>query len=100
METLKATPRPGSRRGVTMLVTAFVLVITGAVSVTVKAGTNPALTVRMHDSKDPNAYPTSVDPAEARAGNGVLPPKKEILYASYDEIYPPGPGRDAIERVC
>ena len=182
METLKAIPRPSSRRGVTMLVAAFALVTTGAVfgtrpgtvaaqsggelqstgivtgsvtaakpfkaahvylrgqdkrhmmymvytqagafkavavlpgtyelvvkgrglesdpqSVTVKAGTNPSLTVRMHDSKDPNAYPTSVDLDEVRAANGVLPPKKEILYASYDEIYPPGPGREVIERVC
>ena len=68
--------------------------------VVVKAGTNPALRVAMHDAKDPNAYPTSVDPSEARASNGLLPPRKEITYASYQEIYPPGPGRVVLEKTC
>lgn len=66
----------------------------------VKAGTNPALNVAMHDAKDPNAYPTSVDPSQARASTGVLSAKKELSYASYDEIYPPGPGRVVLETLC
>src|SRR5439155_27319996 len=68
--------------------------------VVVKAGTNPALKVAMHDGKDPHAWPTSVDPSEARASNGLLPPKREITYASYEEIYPPGPGRVVLEKTC
>src|SRR5260221_12019874 len=66
----------------------------------VKSGDNPAVNVAMHNAKDPNAYPTSVDPSQARAGNGVLPPKREVTYASYDEVYPPGPGRVVLETLC
>jgi streptogramin lyase len=66
----------------------------------VKAGTNPPLKVALRDAKDPNAYPTSVDPSEARASTGVLSAKKELTYASYEEIYPPGPGRVVLETLC
>src|SRR5262249_20909954 len=47
-----------------------------------------------------NQYPSSVDPASGRSGTGVAVPKKEIKLASYDEIYPPGPGREVLEAVC
>ncbi len=66
----------------------------------VKGGSNPAVNVAMHDTKDPNQYPTSVDPSLARAANGVLPPKREVTLASYEEIYPPGPGRVVLENLC
>jgi streptogramin lyase len=69
-------------------------------AVVVKSGTNSPLKVAMHDAKDPNAYPTSVDPSEARAANGLLPPKLEVTYARYEEIYPPGPGRVVLEKTC
>jgi len=68
--------------------------------IVVKSGANPAVTVAMHDTKDPNQYPTSVPQSEARAPSGVLPPKKEMTFASYDEIYPPGPGRVVLETLC
>jgi streptogramin lyase len=68
--------------------------------IVVKSGANTPVTVAMRNASDPSAYPTSVDPADARAPNGVLPPKKEIAYASYDEIYPPGPGRVVLEKTC
>ena len=68
--------------------------------VVVKSGTNPAFKVALRDAKDPRAYPTSVDPSEARASNGVLSPKRELTYASYEEIYPPGPGRVVLEKTC
>jgi streptogramin lyase/mono/diheme cytochrome c family protein len=41
-----------------------------------------------------------VPPSEARTSNGVLPAKREMTYASYDEIYPPGPGKAVIETTC
>ena len=68
--------------------------------VVVKSGTNPALKVALHDAKDPRAYPTSVDPSEARASNGAMPAKRELTYASYEEIYPPGAGRVVLEKTC
>ncbi len=68
--------------------------------VTVKAGENPAVKVAMAATKDPNQYPTSVDPALARSGNGALAPKPEVQFASYEEIYPPGAGREVLENLC
>ncbi|PYR36869.1 MAG: hypothetical protein DMF90_08685 [Acidobacteria bacterium] len=68
--------------------------------IVVRAGDNPAVTVAMHSARDPNQYPSSVDPALARTANGVLEPKQEVTLASYDEIYPPGPGRDVLETLC
>jgi len=69
--------------------------------VVVKSGANPPVTVAMHDAKDPNAYPTSVDPSQARTPGGVLPERKEMMAtASYDEIYPPGPGKVVLETLC
>ena len=68
--------------------------------IVVKAGDNPAVTMAMHNAADPNQYPSSVDPAFSRTANGVLAPKQEVTLASYDEIYPPGPGRDVLETLC
>lgn len=66
----------------------------------VKAGANPDVKLAMKDTKDPNQIPTSVDPSQARNSNGMLPAKKEIQLASYEEIYPPGPGRVVLEKTC
>ena len=68
--------------------------------ISVKAGENPAIKVAMKAAADPNAYPTSVDPALARGGNGVLPPKQDVQFGSYDEVYPPGTGREVLETLC
>lgn len=66
----------------------------------VKAGSNPTISLAMRDAKDPNQFPSSVDPSLARAANGVLPPKKDVTVGSYDQIYPPGPGRVVLETLC
>jgi hypothetical protein len=66
----------------------------------VKAGDNPAVKVAMHNAADPNQYPTSVEPSLARTANGILPPKQEVSFGGYDEVYPPGPGRDVLETLC
>jgi virginiamycin B lyase len=66
----------------------------------VRAGTNPAVTVAMHDAADPNHDPSSVDPAAVRTANGAPAGKRPIQYASYDEIYPAGPGRVVLETLC
>ncbi|MEQ1869141.1 MAG: hypothetical protein ABL961_03860 [Vicinamibacterales bacterium] len=68
--------------------------------IVIKMGTNPAVTVAMHDSTVPNAYPTIVDQTAGRAANGAQAERPQITYASYEEIYPPGPGRDVLEAVC
>ena len=68
--------------------------------IVVKAGDNPAVKVAMSPAKDANQYPTSVDPAVARSANGVLAPQQQTTFASYDEIYPPGPGREVLETLC
>jgi streptogramin lyase len=66
----------------------------------IKAGENPPVKVAMSAAADANQYPTSVDPSQARSATGVLAPKQEMTFASYDEIYPPGPGRDVLENLC
>ena len=68
--------------------------------IVVKAGDNPALKVAMSPAADPSQYPSSVDPAVARSANGVLAPKQEVIFAGYEEIYPPGPGRQVLETLC
>ena len=68
--------------------------------VVVKTGENPALKFTMAATKIPNQYPTSIDPAAARSGNGALGPKPEVQFASYEEIYPPGAGREVLENLC
>jgi streptogramin lyase len=68
--------------------------------ITVKAGVNPDVKVAMRAAKDPDQYPSSVDPSLARSSNGVLPPSKQITLARYEEIYPPGPGRVVLENLC
>jgi virginiamycin B lyase len=66
----------------------------------VKAGVNPEVKLTMRDAKDPNQIATSVDPSQARSSNGLLPPRKDVQLASYEEIYPPGPGRTVLEHTC
>ena len=38
--------------------------------------------------------------SEARSGMAPLPPSPDATVAPYDEIFPPGPGRDILERRC
>ena len=66
----------------------------------VKAGENPAVNVAMHATADPNQYPTSVPPVATRSANGANQVERELVVASYDEIYPPGPGLDVLEKLC
>jgi streptogramin lyase len=67
----------------------------------VKAGDNPPVTVSMHDAKDPKQYPSSVDPATVTVNNGAQwTPSMPVTLASYEEIYPPGPGREVLETLC
>jgi streptogramin lyase len=66
----------------------------------IKAGDNAAAKVAMTATADPNKWPTSVEPDQARTAGGVLPPKVAVTFASYEEIYPAGPGRDVLETLC
>ena len=67
---------------------------------TIKAGDNAAAKVAMQATADPDKYPSSVDPAITRTAGGVLVPKRPVEFASYEEIFPPGPGRDVVENTC
>ena len=66
----------------------------------IKAGDNPAAKVAMRGTADPTKYPSSVDPAVTRTAGGVLLQKAKVELASYDTIYPPGPGREVLETLC
>ena len=56
---------------------------------TVKAGDAPTMTLALHDPA-PDSY--------VRQMFGG--PQTGIQYGTYEEIYPPGPGRDVLERTC
>jgi len=56
--------------------------------VTLKAGVNPAIKLSMKDSPD----------QRPSGSTDVLARKATIQ--SYDEVYPPGPGKEIIENVC
>ena len=57
--------------------------------VTLKAGEAPAMTLALHDAA-PGNYIT-------RMYGG---PDNNVKIQPYDEVYPPGPGRDVAERTC
>ena len=63
--------------------------------VTLKAGDSPKLKLSLKESKI-NALPVAT-------GLGVpfdKTPDSPEAFVSYDEMYPPGPGRDVLERTC
>lgn len=68
----------------------------------VKSGATGGLKVAMHDAKTPDLYPSSVDVSTDHLFNaaGWNDPGAKVQFASYDEIYPPGPGRVVLETVC
>src|SRR5262249_33596494 len=67
----------------------------------VKTGDNPPVTIAMHDAKDPNQYPSSVEPSTVTVNNGAQwTGSMSVTLASYEEIYPPGPGRVVLESLC
>jgi streptogramin lyase len=67
----------------------------------VKTGEQPGLKVTLKDAKRPDQYPSSVDPATVTEGNGAgYTGSVPVTLASYDEIYPPGPGKQVIENLC
>lgn len=69
--------------------------------IVVKAGDNPALKVTLKDAASPNRFPTSVEISTVSAGNGAgWTPNQPVTLHSYEEIYPPGPGREVLEKVC
>ena len=70
-------------------------------TVAIKTGDNPALKFTMHNAKDPNQYPSSVDSSTVTVSNGTSwTPSIPVTLASYEEIYPPGPGRVVLETLC
>jgi len=55
----------------------------------IKAGDRPELKLSMRDASSADRFPSAV-PARPR----------EIALQSYDEVYPPGPGKQVMEEVC
>ena len=55
---------------------------------TVKAGDRPSLKLSMHESSD-TGFPSAVKTSS-----------RQVSFLSYDEIYPPGPGKRVMEEVC
>jgi streptogramin lyase/cytochrome c5 len=53
-----------------------------------KDGDHPTLKLSMRESADPEQLPSSVED------------KPATTVQSYDEVYPPGPGREVLEQVC
>ena len=70
--------------------------------IVVKNGKIDNLTLAMKEAADPSLFPSSVPNAtntlfNAAGWNNVSAPVK---FGSYDEIYPPGPGRVVLENMC
>ena len=58
-------------------------------TIVLKAEDRPALKLSMRESANPEQLPSAVQ--DRRLG---------ITVQSYDEVYPPGPGREVLEKVC
>ena len=55
----------------------------------VKAGDRPDMKLSMHDAANAGRFPS-----------GSPAPDRGVTLLSYDEVYPPGPGRQVMEEVC
>jgi streptogramin lyase len=67
----------------------------------VKAGDTPGLQVSLKDTKIPGQYPSAIDPSTVSRSNGTSwTPNIPVTIASYEEIYPTGPGREVLETLC
>src|ERR1041385_7738959 len=62
---------------------------------TVKAGDNPKLKLSLH-AVGASSQRTIVNALETNTESN----KTVTIEQSYDEVYPPGPGRDVAERTC
>jgi streptogramin lyase/cytochrome c5 len=58
--------------------------------VALKAGAHPTVKLSMREAASPDRHPSGSADAPAR----------NVTIQSYDEVYPPGPGKEVIERVC
>src|SRR2546430_9169162 len=68
----------------------------GVQKVAVKAGDNPKINVSLQEVASSNEG--EADPlqnVETLASNRI-----KVSFDTYDNIYPPGPGRDVAERTC
>jgi streptogramin lyase/mono/diheme cytochrome c family protein len=55
----------------------------------IKAGERPHVPLSMRAAASPDRFPSAFPP-----------PARDITLQSYDEVYPPGPGRQVMEEVC
>jgi hypothetical protein len=75
----------------------------GTRKLVLKAGDRRAgIAVAMQPTADPQQFPSSVDPKTVHLFNaaGWNDPGAPVVLGNYDEIYPPGPGREVLEKVC
>jgi virginiamycin B lyase len=55
----------------------------------IKAGDRPAVRLSMREASNPDRFPSAFQT-----------PSRGLTLQSYDEIYPPGPGKQVMEEVC
>ncbi|MBM4197935.1 MAG: hypothetical protein FJ197_12760 [Gammaproteobacteria bacterium] len=55
----------------------------------IKAGDSPQVQLSLREASNPDRFPSATDV-----------PRREMALHSYDEIYPPGPGKEVMEEVC
>jgi streptogramin lyase/mono/diheme cytochrome c family protein len=63
----------------------------------VKAGDSPTLKITLRDAKAAESGAGALDNYEAGTVNNA---GTALTFQSYDEIYPPGPGKQVAEQVC
>jgi virginiamycin B lyase len=57
--------------------------------VAIKAGDRPTVKLSMREAAAADRFPSSIQG-----------PPRNVTLASYDEVYPPGPGKQVMEEVC
>jgi streptogramin lyase len=55
----------------------------------VKPGDHPTVKLALHDAASPNQMPSAVQDRP-----------KDVTVQDYDQVYPPAPGREVLEKVC
>ena len=72
----------------------------------VKPGDHPNLKVSLRESANADQFPSAVPRQTIEWGGTVSfwhppsAPPRPITFQSYDEVFPPGPGKEVLEQVC
>ena len=58
-------------------------------NIVLKAGDHSTVKLSLHDAANPGQLPSAADDRP-----------KDVTVQDYDQVYPPGPGREVLEQVC